>query len=157
MSDEKTIRELLVAHAFANELDPEQIDLLAGIAEPHNFAAGEFLTRMGKPANQCFLICKGQVSVELYQPGRGSRSVETLSPTDSVLGWSWLVTPYTWCFDSRAIEPTETLALDTKMLRDACEEDHEFGYQILKRFTTVFAERLRATRLQLTDMYSTEQ
>lgn len=157
MSDDKTIRKLLVSHAFADELEPKYIDLLAEIAEPRDFDTGDFLTRMGKPANQCFLICKGQVSVELYQPGRGSRAVETLNPTDSVLGWSWLVTPYTWCFDSRAIEPTETLALDTKALRDACEADHEFGYQVLKRFTTVFAERLRATRLQLTDMYSSEE
>jgi CRP/FNR family transcriptional regulator, cyclic AMP receptor protein len=157
MSDETNIRKLLTAHAFGELLEPEHVDTLTDLATPRDFQRGDFLTRMGKPATQCYLICRGQVTIELYQPGRGSRSVETLSPTDSVLGWSWLVTPYTWCFDSRAIEPTQTLALDTKGLRDACEENHEFGYQVLKRFTTVFAERLRATRLQLTDMYSMEQ
>ena len=156
MSAELLIKKLLENHAFVDPLAPEHIDTLTDLAEPRNYEVGEYLTRTGKPATHCYLICCGQVSVELYEPGRGPRSVETLSSADSVLGWSWLVKPYTWCFDSRAIEPTQTLALDAKALRAACENDHEFGYQVLMQLVTVFAERLRTSRLQLTDMYSTK-
>ena len=156
MSGELLIRELLENHTFADQLAPEHINTLAALAESRSYKVGEYLTRTGKPATHCHLICHGQVSVELYEPGRGPCAVETLSSADSVLGWSWLVEPYTWCFDSRAVEPTEALALETKALRAAFETDHEFGYQVLMRFVPVFAERIRTSRLQLTDMYSSK-
>lgn len=157
MNGDSMIKRLLESHTFADQLIPEHIDTLAGLAEPQRYKVGEYLTRTGKPATHCFLICYGQVTVELYEPGRGPRAVETLSPADSILGCSWLLKPYTWCFDSRAVEPTETLALDTKALRAACETDHEFGYQVLMKFVSVFAERLRTSRIQLTDMYSAKE
>jgi hypothetical protein len=44
-------------------------------------------------------------------------------------------------------------ALDGKCLREKCEEDHDFGYEIMKRFILIVVERLEATRLQLLDIY----
>jgi CRP-like cAMP-binding protein len=70
-----------------------------------------------------------------------------------VLGWSWLIPPYHWKFDARAIEQTRALALDGKCLRTKCEEDHDLGYELLKRFAQIMEERLQATRLQLLDVY----
>jgi CRP/FNR family transcriptional regulator, cyclic AMP receptor protein len=47
------------------------------------------------------------------------------------------------------------LSFDGKCLRAKCEEDHDLGYEILKRFANVVTERLEATRLQLLDLYGT--
>ena len=70
-----------------------------------------------------------------------------------MLGWSWIIPPYHWHYDARAIEPTSAIALDAKCLRIKCEEDHDLGYELLKRFTNVITQRLEATRLQLLDVY----
>jgi hypothetical protein len=70
-----------------------------------------------------------------------------------VLGWSWMVPPYRWHFDARASETTRAIAMDGKCLRTKCDEDHDLGYEIMKRFSLVIAERLEATRLQLMDIY----
>jgi hypothetical protein len=70
-----------------------------------------------------------------------------------ILGWSWLIPPYNWHFDARAVELTRAIALDGKCLRNKCEQDHDLGYELLKRFAHIMEQRLQATRLQLLDVY----
>ena len=81
-------------------------------------------------------------------------TMQTLGGGD-VLGWSWLIPPYRWGFDARAVEMTRAIALDGKCLRGKCEEDHEMGYDLVKRVASSLGERLDATLLRLLDMYST--
>ena len=85
-------------------------------------------------------------------PNKGPAVVQTVGEGD-ILGWSWLTFPYRWHFDARALRPTRALSFDGKCLREKCEEDHDLGYEILKRFANVVTERLEATRLQLLDIY----
>jgi len=51
------------------------------------------------------------------------------------------------------VRPTRVLAFDGKCVRSKCEEDHDLGYEVLRRFACVTAERLQAARLQLLDLY----
>ena len=46
------------------------------------------------------------------------------------------------------------IALDGKCLRTKCEENHDLGYEVLKRFAQIMEQRLEATRLQLLDVYA---
>jgi CRP-like cAMP-binding protein len=92
------------------------------------------------------------VALEIVAPQRGPIIVETLGEGD-ILGWSWLIPPYNWHFDARAVELTRAIALDGKCLRTKCEADHDLGYELLKRFTNIMEQRLEATRLQLLDIY----
>jgi hypothetical protein len=41
-------------------------------------------------------------------------------------------------------------------LRNKCEENHDLGYEVLKRFAGIVSQRLEATRFQLLDIYSAE-
>ena len=90
--------------------------------------------------------------MEIHAPPRGSIIIQTLDEGD-VLGWSWLFPPYRWMSSAKAIELTRAIALDGKCLRGKSEEDHDFGYELLKRFARVIQERLQATRLQLINVY----
>ena len=72
---------------------------------------------------------------------------------EDVLGWSWLIPPYRWRFDARAIDLTRAIALDGKCLRGKCDQDPRLGYELLKRVAAIMAERLHATRLQMLDVY----
>jgi hypothetical protein len=47
------------------------------------------------------------------------------------------------------------VALDGECLRKKCEKDHDFGYEMLSRFSHVMERRLEATRMQLLDLYTT--
>jgi CRP-like cAMP-binding protein len=118
------------------------------------FDGGQYLFHEGEEAEKFFLIRHGRIALEVFTPDRGPITIQTLEPGD-ILGWSWLVPPYQWRFDAKAIELVRAIALDGKCLRTKCETDHDLGYDLLKRFAHVIEQRLEATRLQLLDVYGT--
>lgn len=150
----QTLEPILAEHPFLKGLDPRYLKLIVGCATNVRFEAGQFIFRAGEEANQFYILRQGHVALEISAPNRGSIAIQTLGEGD-VLGWSWLIPPYIWQFDARAVELTRAIALDGKCLRTKCEEDHDLGYELMKRFGYVIAQRLQATRLQLLDIYGT--
>lgn len=145
---EQTLRE----HPFLEGLDAEHIKLLVGCASNVVFKSGEFIIREGEEANAFYFIRHGRVLIETHVPQKGPIIIRSREAGE-ILGWSWLVPPYRWHFDARAAELTRAIALDGKCLREKCEEDHDLGYEIMRRFVVIIAQQLEATRLQLLDVY----
>lgn len=133
-------------------MENHHLKLIAGCAANARFDAGQFVFRQGEAANHFYLIRHGRVAIEIHTPGRGSMILQTVDE-GQVIGWSWLVPPHQWRFDGRAMELTRAVALDGECLRRKCEEDHDLGYELLKRFSRVVADRLEAARLQLINIH----
>lgn len=152
----KTLEPVLAGHPFCSGLADEQVTLLVGCATNVRYPPGEFLFRAGEDAKRFFLIREGRAALEIAPPGAPAHILQTVGPGE-VLGWSWLVPPYRWTFDARAIDDVRALALDGECLRRKCEQDHDLGYALLKRVASVMEERLQATRLQLLDVYGTRR
>ena len=147
----KTLDGILARHPFFSGLDSRYLQLAVGCAANVRFNEGDLIFKEGKQADNFYLIRQGQVPLELIWPGRGSLTVQTVGEGE-VLGWSWLIPPYHWRFDARAMKPTLAIVLDGKCLRAKCEEDHQLGYELVKRITTILGQRLDATRVQLLDL-----
>ncbi len=150
----QTIDELLVRHSFFAGLDPRVIELIAGCGLNEKFSAAGYLAREGQEADKFYLIRHGTVALELRAPGQGPLTIETLQEGD-ILGWSWLFSPHRWQFDAKALTLVRATAFDGVCLREKCEEDHDLGYEFMKRFAGIMIARLQATRLQLLDLYGT--
>lgn len=148
----ETLERLLVEHPFFEDLDAEDLRLIVGCAANVRFPAGAFLFRAGDEANQFFLLRAGSVALEIGVPGKPPLVIQTLGEGE-ILGWSWLIPPYHWMYDARAVASVRAIALDGKCLRTKCESDHDLGYELLKRFAHIMERRLEATRLQLLDVY----
>jgi len=148
----QTLEGIVGQHPFFKGMENRHVQLIAGCAKNVRFDEGEIIFREGDPADQFYFIREGLVAVELMIPQRGFTTLQTVGEGE-VLGWSWLLAPYRWRFGARTLQPTRALAFDGKCLRGKCEEDHDLGYEMLKRFTNVVTERLEATRLQLLDLY----
>ena len=88
----------------------------------------------------------------MHQAGHGPIVIETVAP-GSAVGWSWLVPPYRWTFDARALEPVGALAIDGACLRTKCRDDPALGFALSSRVTQELLERLQATRVRLLDLY----
>ena len=146
------IADKLARHEFLSGVDEKHIETLAAFTHQEIIDAGDYVFRAGEHAEHCYLILEGRVYLEVYDPRRGAVALESLG-SNRALGWSWLIPPHQWTFDARATVPTGLLALNAEKFRRAMESDHELGYHMLKRFTSVIADRLRASRLQLLDMY----
>ena len=67
--------------------------------------------------------------------------------------WPWLSPPCHWKFTACALETTRAVSWDGKCLREKAETDRDFGYELLKGFVDVIVDRVRATSLQLLNVY----
>jgi CRP-like cAMP-binding protein len=148
----ETLEPVLAKHPFLKGLEPQHLKILVGCASNVRFNTGQFLFHEGEEANEFYMIRGGKVAVQIQGAERGPITVQTIGEGD-VLGWSWLIPPYRWRFDAKALELTRAIALDGKCLRTKSEEDHDLGYELLKRFAGIIVERLEAARLQLLDVY----
>ena len=149
----ETLERIVAEHPFFTGLEEQYIRLLVGCASNVRFNGGSYIVRESEEASQFYLIRQGKIALEISAPPRGRLTVETLGEGD-ILGWSWLIPPYYWSFDARAVELTRAIALDGKCLRGKCEQNHDLGYELLKRFARILERHLEATRLQLLDVYA---
>jgi len=145
---ESVIRE----HPFFHEFPEAQMKLIISCAKNVEFPEGHFIVLEGDSANEFYFIRKGAVSIELNIPERGPTNMQTVGEGE-ILGWSWVSPPYRWHFNARALKRTKALVFDANCLRAKCEENHDLGYEMLKRFANLITARLDATRLQLLDIY----
>ncbi|TJY59291.1 cyclic nucleotide-binding domain-containing protein [Sinimarinibacterium sp. CAU 1509] len=148
----KDLEQILQSHAFLGGCEPEYVQLLVGCARNLRFDAGEYLLREGAAADEFYLIRHGKVALEINVPGKAPIVFSTLGEGE-IVGASWLVPPYRWTFDARAVELTRAIGIDAACLRRKCDADSGFGYAMMKRFVPILSQRLHATRLQLLDVY----
>jgi CRP/FNR family cyclic AMP-dependent transcriptional regulator len=149
----ETLERIIADHPFFAGLDDAFTRLMVGCASNVRFKAGDYVFREGDPANTFYMIREGEVAVEVFAPQHSPIIVSTLG-VGEILGWSWLLPPFQWKFHAHVIKDTRAIALDGKCLRLKCEENHDLGYEVLKRFAQIMEQRLEATRLQLLDVYA---
>src|SRR5689334_11327048 len=147
----KALGEAIAEHRVFRDLAPRYLALLAEVAMFKDFAADEVIFREGDPANRFYLILDGEVALESAQRDGPSVVLQTIG-RDDVLGWSWLFPPYYWHFDARATEPTKAIFFYGTWIRENCERDHDFGYEMMKRMSAVMIERLQASRRKLAEI-----
>ena len=140
-----SIQDAILAHPFFAGLRIKDLCILTESASRAAFAPDEFLFREGEPANRCYLIQKGLIALEARDPPENPVLIQTLTPGD-VLGWSWLFPPFEWHFSARAVESVKTIVLDAGHLVAAADNDHDFGYELMKRVSRLVIERLQGTR-----------
>jgi CRP-like cAMP-binding protein len=149
----ESLEHIIAEHPFFAGLDNSFTSLMVSCASNVRFKADTYILREGDPANTFYLIREGKVGVEVFAPSRKPIIIATLS-VGEILGWSWLMPPFQWKFHARAIDCVRAIALDGKCLRTKCEENHDLGYAVLKRFAQIIEKRLESTRLQLLDVYA---
>ena len=151
----ETLERILREHRLLEGLSEEHLRFMTGCARNVRYQAGDFLNREGDESSAMYLLRDGRVALEVHVPGRGVVQVDTLGEGDMV-GWSWLVPPYRWELDARAVEPVRALAFDCTCLRAKMETDEKLGYALAKRFFRELYQRLERVRMQRLDVYKAE-
>ena len=125
----------IARHPFFVGMNRRQLALLAACATAVQFEKGQVIFRENEPANRFYLIESGKVTME---------SSDGLS--DPRLGWSWMFPPHVRNFTARAVEPITAIYFDEAVLREHCEKDHSFGYEFLKRMSSLMYRRMQTAR-----------
>ncbi len=149
----QSIEDYLPTHAFFSELDDNFMKFLSDSATELKIKKGDVLFRQGERADKFYLLRNGQMSVQVPALMGPTLEIQTLGE-DQMLGWSWLIPPYRWNFQARALEDSDLLEFDGSAILARCEEDPKFGYELLKRFATLMSERLDAARQKMMDEWN---
>lgn len=142
------IKRRLSENPFFSGLADEFIDFLAEHAAVRRLETGEILFAQGQAASRFFMLSSGRVSVEVPAIEGPTLELQSLGP-GAVIGWSWLIPPYRWTFQARAMEPLEVIECHGEAVLAHCEENPRFGYELLKRFSGLMSERLHFARQKM--------
>lgn len=126
---------------------------LAKIAHSTEFPTGATIFTEGQRPRELFLLCRGRVELRMNVPAQGCLPILTLEEGD-LLGWSAAVDQSELTATAVALQDTAAIALSVDKLKVLCEEDHDIGYEIMRRVALALSRRLVATRLQLLDLFA---
>lgn len=152
----QTILDTLQTAQFSRALKPEYREKLAGMAFEVTYHEGEVLYREGDAGDVLYIITQGHVAVETHRPGQERMTILTVGP-GQLLGWSAFFPHKRKTASSRAATNVQAVAISAPQLREACRDDCQFGYEIVTRLAELIADRLKATRLHLMDIFAHEQ
>ena len=147
------LQSLLAGLPLFRGLNPFYIGLLAGLAMETRFEPGQFIFKQGDPANRFYLIQEGEVSMEIESHDKQMIPFRKIGPEED-LGWSWIFAPSYFPATARVIKPTRAIFFYGTMLRQQCEEDPKFGYEMMKRVAVAATHTLNAFQQNIEQVYA---
>ncbi len=157
MVDHEELARELGKIPWFQELKPEHLQKITEISQLRKVKAEELLFREGDKEDYLYIVIEGRVALDIFMPHHGKIRIYTAEPWD-VFGWS-SVTPtiHQRTAGATAVIDGLIVGIDSKKLREACDEDHDLGYLVMRRLTNIVASRLLVTRLQLIDMFASPE
>lgn len=151
MQTDELLEELRDIH-FSAPLSEKVLSMVAAVSQSTHLDAGHYLFREGSTNHNLYLIREGRIALDINVPSFGQTRILTLERGDMV-GWSAVIGKGQMVASALALEDSELIALSGEKLLDACEANHEVGYEVMRRMAGALAQRLVATRLQLLDLF----
>jgi signal transduction histidine kinase/CRP-like cAMP-binding protein len=153
--------QLLRKVSMFEGLADSQLERIAEICTEETHPAGSLIMAEGEPAERLYVLREGRVALEMgvrMWPERRVRQmrVETLS-AGQPFGLSTLTDSAAWTMSARAVDRCRSIALGAQDLRRLMDSDPAMGYEINAGLSNVLAERLRYTRLSLTEFLGQSQ
>jgi CRP/FNR family cyclic AMP-dependent transcriptional regulator len=153
MDDYADVIAMLNHTWFGADLAPETQERLASLGTVMSFEPDEVVLQEGDDAKELGILISGRLALRLLVPGRGPVTILSVEPGD-VFGWSAMLAATQAQSTVVATETCQALVIDGAKLRAALKEDHALSASLYPRVLQAVARRLRATRLQLLDLFA---
>jgi CRP-like cAMP-binding protein len=144
----QSITEYLSAHEFFSEFRDDDLKFLCECSSTREIKKGQILFLQGEHADKFYVVRSGLISIQMPAIMGPTLEIQTVDE-DQVLGWSWLISPYRWNFQTKAEEDSELLQFDGVAILARCEQEPKFGYELLKKFAGLMSVRLNAARQKM--------
>jgi len=144
----QSITEYLSAHEFFSEFSDDVLKFLCECSSTREIKKGQILFLQGEHADKFYVVRSGLISIQMPAIMGPTLEIQTVDE-DQVLGWSWLISPYRWNFQTKAEEDSELLQFDGVAILARCEQEPKFGYELLKKFAGLMSVRLNAARQKM--------
>ena len=149
----QSITEYLSAHEFFSEFSDDVLKFLCECSSMREIKKGQILFRQGEHADKFYVVRSGLISIQMPAIMGPALEIQAVDE-DQVLGWSWLISPYRWNFQTKAEEDSELLQFDGVAILARCEQEPKFGYELLKKFAGLMSVRLNAARQKMMDEWN---
>lgn len=153
MDDYTAVIAMLNHTWFGAELSPETQERLAKLGEVQDFEADEVILHEGDDAKEMGILISGRLALRTLVPERGPVTILSVEQGD-IFGWSAVLADTQAQSTVVATQPSRALVIDGTKLRAALKEDHALAASLYPRVLKAVARRLRATRLQLLDLFA---
>ena len=153
MDDYAAVIAMLNHTWFGSELSPETQERLAKLGTLQDFDAETVILHEGEDAIQMGILISGRLALRTLVPERGPVTILSIEPGD-IFGWSAAMGDTKTQSSAVAPIPSQALMIDGTRLRAALKEDHALAASLYPRILQAFGRRLRATRLQLLDLFA---
>ena len=110
------------------------------VEESHD--AGEFLFRLGEPAEYLYILVEGRVRLSIGEKGHIAL---VASGTGDAFGWSSLLENNTYTASAECLVRSRVTKIARKKLAEFFEQDPATGLQFYKRLAELIAQRLLDT------------
>jgi len=143
-----TLEKVLEEHPLFRGMKEQHLRTLAESATIVRFEPGDVIFEEGDPAHRFYLIRTGRVALQLVSYRVEPFTLMTLEEGD-IIGWSWLFPPYRWKFTAKALGVIRAISIDGRSVCASCDEDHDLGYELMKRFAQICENRVEALSVHL--------
>ena len=146
--------EILRTFPLFAGLSETELRSLSIIANKTSFQRGDTIFKQNQPAHTLYLLLDGWVDIVVNTDTQADHHelVTTLSPGD-IFGWSAVVDPYRYTASATCASPVEAIEFKGSDLLGLFELDPRLCCIIMRRVCQVVANRLRATRLQMVNLF----
>ena len=144
----QSITEYLSAHEFFSQFRDDDLKFLCECSSTREIKKGQILFLQGEHADKFYVVRSGRISIQMPAIMGPTLEIQAVEE-DQVLGWSWLISPYRWNFQTKAEEDSELLQFDGTAILARCEQEPKFGYELLKKFAGLMSVRLNAARQKM--------
>ncbi len=139
-------------HPFLEGFDDDFLASASENAKVAEFQTDEMVFREGEMADRFYLVLEGKIALEIEATDLPRITIQTVD-SKQVMGWAWLVPPYRWPVDARALKPSRCIVLDAFALHRYFKSHCDTGYRFVVRLLPVLAKRLDDARFQLVNLY----
>ena len=152
MTSSLTVFDHLALHPLVADLPARWLAELATCGTPVVWPTSTRLLREGSPADRLWLLWSGSVLLDFHVPGVGNVPIELIG-ADGVVGWSCLIPPYRSTVGALVVAECRAIELRGAPVRELIAGDPMFGVELTTRLLMVAAQRLKAARQRVIDLY----
>ena len=131
--DVKTINDF----KLFEKLSGKELEQLASIMDIITVKEGENIVNKGETAHTLYFILKGSFMI-YFNSGKAF----TLNKKEDIIGWSTLVTPFTYTGNVTALIAGKLISVQGKDLSTLIQSNSELSGKIMKKINYVLSERI---------------
>ena len=120
-------------------MDREFVKKIMNIAEKKSYGKGQFLFHEGDPADNFYVLIKGQVKLSI---GEAGQMVYTVDRAGEAFGWSSLIQRDVYSASGECQQDTLLQKFDSSALVNILEQDPANGLIFIKRLAGLIGNRL---------------